>query len=217
MFTGIVEAVGRVAECRREAAGMRIGIEARELDLSAVAVGDSIAVAGCCLTIVQMSPPVCRFDVSDETLRCTTGFAIDRRVNLEKALRLSDRLGGHLVSGHIDGVARVTALEALHGEHEGHRRLEVELPVELARYVASKGSIAVDGVSLTTNTMRGTRFTVNLIPHTLDVTTLGTLVPGDAVNIEVDVIARYVERLRVSCQVEVDGCGRVFGGAAPDN
>jgi riboflavin synthase len=204
MFTGIVEAVGRVAECHRAAAGMRIGVDVRELDLSDVAVGESIALAGCCLTVVQMAPPLCHFDVSDETLRCTTGFAIDRRVNLEKALRLSDRLGGHLVSGHVDGVAHVTALEALHGEHEGHRRVEVELPVGLARYVASKGSIAVDGVSLTTNTIRGTRFTVNLIPHTLDVTTLGTLAPGDAVNIEVDIIARYVERLRISYQLTAD-------------
>lgn len=204
MFTGIVEAVGRVAECHREAAGMRIGVDAGALDLSDMAVGDSVAVTGCCLTVVQMSPPLCRFEVSDETLRCTTGFAIDRRVNLEKALRLSDRLGGHLVSGHVDGVARVTSLQPLHGEHEGHRLLEVELPVNLARYVASKGSIAIDGVSLTTNTVRAMRFTVNLIPHTLDVTTLGTLAPGDAVNIEVDIIARYVERLRVSCQVTGD-------------
>lgn len=196
MFTGIVEAVGRVAECRREAAGMRIGVDAREFDLSDVSVGDSIAVAGCCLTVVQMSPPRCRFDVSDETLRCTAGFAVDRCVNLEKALRLSDRMGGHLVSGHVDGVARVAAFDPLHGEHGGHRRLEVELPVELARYVAGKGSIAVDGVSLTANAVRGTRFTVNLIPHTLEATTLGTLAPGDAVNVEVDIIARYVERLR---------------------
>ena len=196
MFTGIVEATGRVAACARTAAGERIVVDAGALDARDVAVGDSVAVAGCCLTVVRIASSELAFDVSDETLQCTTGFALDRRVNLETALRLSDRLGGHLMSGHVDGVATVTAFEAQDGVDAGHRRLEVEAPAALARYIAAKGSVALDGVSLTTNSVAGARFTVNLIPHTLAVTTLGTLHAGARVNLEVDMIARYVERLR---------------------
>jgi riboflavin synthase len=196
MFTGIVEAIGRVVSRERGGDGVRIGVEARGLDPANVAVGDSIAVSGCCLTAVQIAPPLLYFDVSDETLARTTGFRLNSAVNVERALRLSDRLGGHLMSGHVDGIGRVVAFEPAGAEATRHRRLDVELPAALARYIAVKGSVAVDGVSLTTNAVARTRFTVNLIPHTLVVTTLGTLGPGDAVNIEVDLIARYVERLR---------------------
>ena len=197
MFTGIVEAVGRIVSRERDGGGVRIAVDAGGLDLSDVAVGDSIAVGGCCLTAVESAAPLVHFDVSDETLTRTTGFRWHAAVNLERALRFSNRLGGHLMSGHVDGVGSVSALAAAADTGpSAHRRLEVEVPPALARYIAVKGSVAVDGVSLTTNGVAGARFTVNLIPHTLAVTTLGTLGPGDAVNIEVDLIARYVERLR---------------------
>ena len=198
MFTGIVEALGRVVACERAADGMRVRIDAGALDLRDVRVGDSIAVAGCCLTAVGLAPPLLHFDVSGETLACTKGFAVNDRVNLEKALRLSDRLGGHLMSGHVDGVGTVIALETADHSDAGHLHLAVDVSAALARYVAGKGSVAVDGVSLTTNAVKGTQFGVNLIPHTLAKTTLGTLRHGDRVNIEVDMIARYVERLRGS-------------------
>jgi riboflavin synthase len=197
LFTGIVEALGRVVACERRADGMRIRVDAGALDLADVRSGDSIAVAGCCLTVVKLAPPLLHFDVSGETLSCTKGFAVNDSVNLEKALRLSDRLGGHLMSGHVDGVGTVVALEADYSD-AGHRKLAVDVSAVLARYVAGKGSVAVDGVSLTTNAVKGTQFGVNLIPHTLAKTTLGTLRHGDRVNIEVDMIARYVERLRGS-------------------
>lgn len=195
MFTGIVAAVGRVAARERTRDGVRVRVDAGALDLADVAIGDSIAVAGCCLTVVALATPLLDFDVSDETLRCTAGFDVDRAVNLEKALRLSDRLGGHLMSGHVDGVGTVVACAPV-ADAQGNRTLEVDAPAALARYIAPKGSIAVDGVSLTTNAVAGTRFTVNLIPHTLAVTTLGALVEGARVNLEADVVARYVERLR---------------------
>ena len=195
MFTGIVKAVGRVVSRERRREGVCIGVDAGALDLRDVAVGDSISVAGCCLTVVDLAAPLLHFDVSDETLACTTGFAVHSGVNLECALRLSDRLGGHIMSGHVDGVGEVVLFEPPGDAQAGHRRLEVRVPAPLARYIAAKGSVAVDGVSLTTNTVADARFTVNLIPHTLAVTTLGTLTPGDRVNIEVDLIARYVERL----------------------
>jgi len=195
MFTGIVEAVGRVVSREGGRDAVRIGVDAAALDLRDVVNGDSVAVAGCCLTVVQIAPPLLHFDVSKETLDCTTGFPLHGSVNLERALRFSDRLGGHLMSGHVDGVGTVVAHDAA-DRQSGHHRLEVTVPPALARYIAAKGSVAVDGVSLTTNTVAGTRFTVNLIPHTLAVTTLGTLRQGDGVNIEVDLIARYVERLR---------------------
>jgi riboflavin synthase len=198
MFTGIVQATGRIERVESNGDNARVRIDAGALDLRDVRDGDSIAVDGCCLTVVAVAPPHLTFDVSQETLRCTRGFAAERRVNLEKAMRLSDRLGGHLVTGHIDGVGRIV----------DHRRasdgegvdMEIELPVTLARYVARKGSVAVDGVSLTTNAVDGARFTVHLIPHTLTVTTLGALAAGDAVNLEVDIVARYVERLHADAR-----------------
>ena len=193
MFTGIVQAVGRIAERAPRGDSMRLRVHAGTLDLGDVVIGDSIAVAGCCLTVVACAAPHLAFDVSNETLRCTTGFANGAAVNLEKALRLADRLGGHLMSGHVDGVGDVVRCSPV---VDGGREMQIEVPVAIARYVATKGSIAVDGVSLTTNAVEGARFTVNLIPHTLAVTTLAELVAGARVNLEVDVVARYVERLR---------------------
>ena len=201
MFTGIVEAVGRIVLRERARDGVRIGVDADGLDLRDVAVGESIAVAGCCLTVVQIAPPLLHFDVSGETVSCTTGFPLHGGVNLERALRLSDRLGGHLMSGHVDGVGLVAVHWPATGEASEHKRLDVDVPTPLARYVAAKGSVAVDGVSLTTNAVDGHRFSVNLIPHTLAVTTLGDLRVGDRVNLEVDLLARYVERLRDGARV----------------
>lgn len=191
MFTGIVEAQGRVRAVEPAGGGLRVVIDAGALDLADVAVGDSIAVDGCCLTVVALDPPAFTVDVSQETLACTRGFEAGRAVNLEKALRLSDRLGGHLVAGHVDGVGQIARFEPA-GESW---LLEVCSPAALATYLARKGSIAVNGVSLTVNQVEGLRFTVNLIPHTLAVTNLGGLRPGDRVNLEVDLVARYLERL----------------------
>jgi len=196
MFTGIVEAVGRVIGQTRSSDGVRVRIDAGALDLRDIAVGDSVAVAGCCLTVVRAEPPALEFDVSDESLRCTVGFDVDAEVNLERALRLSDRLGGHLVSGHVDAVATIVACQAKASGSHANRHLEIDVPAALARYIAPKGSVAIDGVSLTTNAIAGSRFTVNVIPHTLAVTTLRNLHAGARVNLEVDMIARYVERLR---------------------
>jgi riboflavin synthase len=196
MFTGIVQGVGRVVARDAAGDGARIRIDAGTLDCSDVATGDSIAVAGCCLTVVENLPSGLAFDVSGETLRCTTGFDVGLRVNLEKSLRLADRLGGHLMSGHVDGVGVVAVFAPVNGDAGASWSLTTEAPPALARYVAAKGSVAIDGVSLTSNAVEGTRFTVNLIPHTLAVTTLSQLAVGARVNLEVDLIARYVERLR---------------------
>ena len=173
------------------AGGLRLSVDAGSLDLGDVAVGDSIAVNGVCLTVVARGGAGFDADVSQETLRSTAGFAPGAAVNLEKALRLSDRLGGHLVSGHVDGVGAVARIVAL-GDN---RLLAVDAPRELARYIARKGSIAVNGASLTVNEIRGAEFAVNLIPHTLAATNLGALAAGDRVNLEVDMMARYIERL----------------------
>lgn len=184
-------AVGTVVEVTPRDGGVHASIDVGALDLADVMAGDSIAVNGVCLTAVDHTAHTFEVDISAETQRCTTGFRAGQRVNLEKALRLADRLGGHLVSGHVDGIGRVVLFEAA-GES---RRLEIEVPDDLARYIAAKGSVCVDGVSLTTNSVAGSRFAINLIPHTLTVTTLGDLTPGAGVNIEVDLIARYVERI----------------------
>lgn len=191
MFTGIIAAIGRIAEVTRTEGGVRLRIDAGSLSLDDVALGDSIAVSGVCLTVVCLHQHAFDVDVSEETLSCVAGFGRGSAVNLEKALRLADRLGGHLVSGHIDGVGRVERFE----EIGDNRRLEIDVPADLGRYVARKGSIAVDGVSLTVNEVTGSCFTVNLIPHTLACTTFATLRPGARVNIEVDLLARYIERM----------------------
>jgi riboflavin synthase len=212
MFTGIVQAVGRIAAATPRGDGLRLEVDPAGLPLGDVGVGDSIAVNGCCLTVVAKStgPEGTRiaFDVSAETLRCTAGLDGSADVNLELALRLADRLGGHLMTGHVDGVGIVVAfapvgIAAAAGQaavpgatgDAQSWRLEIEAPSVLARFIAAKGSIAVQGVSLTVNGVAGSRFHVNLIPHTLAVTTLCALAPGARVNLEVDLIARYVERL----------------------
>ena len=195
MFTGIVQAVGSIATAQPTSDGLKLTLDAGTLDRSDLGVGDSVAVSGCCLTIVAIDQTKLAFDVSAETLRCTARLDRPGPVNLEKAMRLSDRLGGHLMAGHVDGVGIVTRFERAASDGE-NVELEIEAPAELARFIASKGSIAVDGVSLTINAVAGRRFSVNLIPHTLAVTTLGSLVPGARLNLEVDMVARYVARLQ---------------------
>ncbi len=191
MFTGIVTAVGRITSARPHGDGLRLRIDAPGFGMDDVALGDSIALQGVCHTVVSKDAAGFDVDTSAATLAVTTGLAEGREVNLEKSLTLADRLGGHLVSGHVDGVGTVTAFEDLGGSW----RLEIEMPAELARYVARKGSIAVDGVSLTVNAVAGRRFEVNIIPHTRAVTTLRRLAAGSPVNLEVDMTARYLERL----------------------
>ena len=191
MFTGIIAAVGHITQRTPREAGVRLSIDASALDLGDVALGDSIACNGVCLTVVDLGPREFKVDVSPESLSCTVGLDAEGPINLEKALRLADRLGGHLVSGHVDGVGEVLAFDAI-GDN---RHLAIRAPAELARYIARKGSITVNGVSLTTNTVDGCNFTINLIPHTLESTTLHRLTPGAKVNLEVDLIARYAERM----------------------
>jgi len=196
MFTGIVEAVGRVRTSTPSGDGVRIRVDPASLDVTDTKVGDSIAVDGCCLTVVSREGGALGFDVSAETVRCTTGFAAGSRVNLERALRVGDLLGGHLISGHVDGTGRVALFAAVENHAHGSWRLDVDAPEALAPLIAAKGSIAVAGVSLTVNAVEGSRFAVNLIPHTLAATTLGELAVGKRVNLEVDTVARYVARLR---------------------
>ena len=174
-----------------DARGTHSVIGAGTLDLSDVAVGDSIAVNGVCLTVTAVLADAFSVDVSPETLACTSGFEPGESVNLEKALRLADRLGGHLLSGHVDGVGEIVWIEAA-GEN---RLLAVRVPAELVRYIARKGSIALHGVSLTVNGIEGDQVRINLIPHTLAATNLAALSVGAQLNVEVDLIARYVERM----------------------
>ena len=194
MFTGIVTAVGRVIEAAPTSGGVRLRIDAAGLALDDVAIGDSIAVNGACLTVVSLTDRTFDVELSRETLACIAALDAGAHVNLEKALRLSDRLGGHLVSGHVDGVGTVERVRPV-GDN---RVLEFAIPDDLTRYVARKGSIAVNGVSLTVNEVSGNMFAVNLIPHTLAGTNLAALAPGARVNIEIDLVARYVERLFAS-------------------
>jgi riboflavin synthase len=181
MFTGIVQAVGRIVRANP------LEIDAGPLDLAGVAVGDSICVQGVCLTVTAVRGRAFTADVSAETLRVTTGLDRPGAVNLEKSLAVGDKLGGHLVAGHVDGVGEVTSRNGT--------VVAFRLPRTLAKYVAAKGSICVDGVSLTVNRVGRDEFEVNLIPHTLEITTLSRLEPGAKVNLEVDLIARYVERM----------------------
>lgn len=192
MFSGIIADIGRIAEAADRDGGLRLLIATSALDMGDVQLGDSIAVNGVCLTVVKKSSAGFTADVSRETLDCTVGMdAAGAPVNLEKGLRLADRLGGHLVSGHVDGVGEVAGFTDL-GESW---KLSVRAPQALAKYIAVKGSITINGVSLTINSVSGTEFSVNLIPHTLLKTDLKNLRAGSRVNLEVDMIARYVERM----------------------
>jgi riboflavin synthase len=186
-----VQAVGNIETLAPLGNGLRLTVAAGGLDLSDVAIGDSICVQGACLTVTGLGGVRLSFDVSRETLDCTAGLDRSGQVNLEKSLAIGDKLGGHLVTGHVDAVGEVLAFEPA-GES---MLLRVSAPQPLARFLARKGSVAVDGVSLTVNRVHGTEFEVNLIPHTLAVTTLARLAPGVKVNLEVDLIARYVERM----------------------
>ena len=193
MFTGIVQAVGTIRRIEASGGDLRLFVDASAVAAES-AVGDSLCVSGVCLTVVAREGGIHAFDVSVETLALTTlgALHVGDAVNLEPALRLSDRLGGHLVSGHVDGVGRVVAI----APDARSQRWTFEVPAALSRYIAAKGSICVDGVSLTVNDVGANRFGVNLIPHTVEVTTFRGKRAGDAVNVEVDLIARYVERLR---------------------
>ena len=193
MFTGIVQDVGHVQARETRGGDLRLVIACTRLDLSAVRVGDSISVQGCCLTATEVQGRSFAADLSRETLSLTTlgALAPGAPVNLEPALRAGDTLGGHLVSGHVDGIAEVTAVS---GDARS-RRLEIGVPPPLARYLAPKGSVAVDGVSLTINSVNQASFGVNIIPHTQTATTLGMLTVGARVNVEVDQVARYIESL----------------------
>jgi riboflavin synthase len=193
MFTGIITAVGTIVRTQSRGGDVRMVIDAGQLDVADVAIGDSLCVAGVCLTAVVIEGSKISADVSVETLSCTTLGTLKNadRVNLEKSLRLADRLGGHLVSGHVDGVGRVVSVEA----DARSQRWRFEVPAGLSRYIAAKGSVCIDGVSLTVNDVAANCFGVNLIPHTIDATTFCNKRGGDAVNIEVDVIARYLERM----------------------
>lgn len=193
MFTGIVQGVGAIRAVEPRGGDVTLWVDTGSLSLADVQIGGSIAVSGACLTAVQLEPHAFAADVSRETLSLTTAgeWKPGTRVNLEKALTAGQALGGHYVTGHVDGVGRVVS------RHDDARsvRVEFEVPQELARYVARKGSVCVDGVSLTVNGVSGRRFDVNLVPHTLELTVLGGYQPGTRVNLEVDIIARYLERM----------------------
>lgn len=191
MFTGIIQATGKIASITPSGDDVKLQIEVGELDMSDVKTGDSIAVNGVCLTAIKFDATSFEAHVSKETLSCTVGLDSPKIINLEKALQLSERLGGHLVSGHVDGVGQVVRFESV-GDCW---LLMVRAPHNISRYIAVKGSIAIDGVSLTVNSIEKDIFGMNLIPHTLENTSLQYLGVGSRVNLEVDLIARYVERM----------------------
>jgi riboflavin synthase len=193
MFTGIVEAVGEVAVCEQRGGDVRLRIKTNDLELADLQLGDSVSTNGVCLTVVELPGDGYVADVSSETLSLTTigDWSVGSPVNLERALTPQTRMGGHLVSGHVDGIGEVVS------RHPDARseRFRLRAPRELARYIAHKGSITVDGTSLTVNKVEGAEFELNIVPHTLEKTVIGTYKPGTRVNLEVDLIARYLERL----------------------
>lgn len=192
MFTGIIEAIGEIKKVTPLESGIRIEIEPGKLDLSDIHIGDSIATNGVCLTIIALVGGMLTMEVSRETLNCTQGLDIQgQRVNLEKAMRLSERINGHLVSGHVDGIGKVEKFEPV-GES---CLLAIKAPAPLLKYVVIKGSIAVNGVSLTVNSIEKDEFRVNLVSHTLTTTTLQDLKSDTKVNLEIDLLARYLEQL----------------------
>lgn len=193
MFTGIIAAVGTIAQLEPRGGDLRLTIDAGELSMDDVKLGDSIACNGCCLTAVQLNGQEFAVDVSVESLDLTTigGWQVGSSINLEKAMQAGDRFGGHMVSGHVDGLGEVVS------RHSDARseRFRLRAPAELARYIAPKGSITIDGTSLTVNVVEGAEFEICIIPHTIDNTIIGTYQAGSAVNLEVDLVARYLERL----------------------
>ena len=195
MFTGIVTGLGTVRAIEPSGAGrdMRLTIASPWAETAAIPLGASIACSGCCLTAIAVGPDWFAVNASDETLSKTTlgAWRTGTRVNLERPLKIGDELGGHIVAGHVDGVGEVLSADPLHGSV----RWTFRVPDPLARFIAPKGSVAIDGVSLTVNEVRGPEFSVNIIPHTAAVTTFGLLRPGDPVNVEIDTVARYVARL----------------------
>jgi len=193
MFTGIIQTIGRIESLQHKNSDIRVGIEIGKLSIDEIAQGDSVAVSGVCLTVVEKTGHGFIADVSGETLSCTVAgeWKVGSTVNLELALTPETRLGGHLVSGHVDGVGEVVKRWS-DGRSE---RFVIRAPASLARYIAAKGSICVDGISLTVNVVNGADFELNIIPHTLLETTMGDFKPGRKVNLEVDIIARYLERL----------------------
>lgn len=191
MFTGIIQAVGNITEATPVDADLHLKVQASQLGLNDVQLGDSIAVNGVCLTVTALHPQHFEVHVSKETLSCTTGLSNTQPVNLEKALRYSDRLGGHLVSGHVDGIGHIVKFEPV----ADCWLLVVQAPNALMRYIAVKGSVAINGVSLTVNALENDTFSINLIPHTIENTTFQHAKVGDAVNLEIDLVARYLQRM----------------------
>lgn len=193
MFTGIIEAVGEVTAVEPRGGDIRLRVKTGDLDLADVALGDSIATNGVCLTVIELPGDGYWADVSVETIDNTTlaSWALGQKVNLEKALTAQTRLGGHIVSGHVDGVGEVVS------RHQDARseRFRIKAPASLAKYIAHKGSVTIDGVSLTVNSVEGAEFELNIVPHTIEKTVVGSYNSGSKVNLEVDVIARYLERL----------------------
>ena len=207
MFTGIITAVGQIKSTQAKGDGLHLVVEVPEGYLDDVALGDSIAIQGACMTATQLTSHSFALDISRESLNKTVGLDKVGSVNLEKAMRLNDRLGGHLVSGHVDGVGKVVHFAQVANDAYGSWLLRIEAPKELAQYLAYKGSIVVNGVSLTVNQAEDTPnaciIDINLIPHTLQSTTLGKLAEGDAVNLEVDLIARYVARMLETNNIKI--------------
>ena len=193
MFTGIIETTATVESLQRLQSEWRLVVGSGELDLADLQIGDSIAVSGCCLTVVELSVDSFAADVSVETMNCTILGSLKpgSKVNLEKAMLATSRFGGHIVSGHVDGVGKLVGSTA----DGGSIRMEFDAPIALAKYIAAKGSICIDGASLTVNEVSGATFTINVIPHTQTETTIGDYVVGRGVNLEVDLVARYLERL----------------------
>ena len=207
MFTGIIQAVGEIADMQPSGGDMRLRVNTGKLDLSDVALGDSIAANGACLTVVELPGDGYWADVSVETLNFTTlgGLKTGSKVNLEKALTPASRLGGHIVSGHVDGVGEVVSLQ----EDARSWRFVMRAPDDLAKYIAHKGSITVDGTSLTVNAVNGSEFELNIIPQTMAETVFGDYQPGSKLNLEVDVIARYLERLMQGDGAAKPGAGSI--------
>ena len=193
MFTGIIESVGKVQALEPKCGDVTLVIDTGSLDMAGVQLGDSIAVNGVCLTVVALTGSGFSADVSGETLGLTSigKLKVGSGVNLERAMKSGNRFGGHMVTGHVDGLAEVVSRDS----DARSERFRLRAPVELARYIAHKGSVTIDGTSLTVNTVEGREFELNIIPHTLENTVIGGYQPGTAVNIEVDIIARYLERL----------------------